>query len=345
MSSGTPHLHRITLIKYGAMGDILMTTPLLRQLRSLFTEAEIDYWLAQPFQGLLAGNPHLSQVIPFSERAMIDRPGEFLSVVQKIHARHYDAIFVLDKHPIFGLLARLGGAPHRAGFARNATMSWMVNNSIPYGALRHEVFYYLDLLQCVGAQPDYTDLELDYYPRDSAWNQSEAFFSPGKYAVCINSGGNNVREASHVRRLPAPLFEEALRQLAQHGSVALIGSAADRAFYESCQLPEQVLNLAGQLSLPQSARLLEQSAHIWSTDCGAMHLASAVRAKSIATVWGPTHPLRKKPLITPGHALWKDESAYDPAYEIWGKPTGGKFYQSITSADLEATTHWEPAAS
>jgi ADP-heptose:LPS heptosyltransferase len=331
---------RLALLKFGALGDVLMSTPLLRQLRGKFPEAVIDYWVAESFAGALVENPHVSNVVRFPPGALINRPGEFLALARSLRQGRYDAILLLDKHPVFGVLARLAGIPLRIGFARDSTMRWLINHCEPYGELRHEVYCDLDLMKGLGAQPDYEDVALDYFPRTPVDPADE--FAAGNFAVCINSGGNNARETTNLRRLETPLFQEILHQLAQHGSVILLGSASDGEFYRSVKLPGNVRNLAGQLSLAQSAWLLERSAQVLCTDCGAMHLATAAKAPRIATIWGPTHPERKKPLIGQVVTLWKDEDKYDPAYEIHGTQPTQRFHQSITPADLGAATRWAP---
>src|SRR4051812_6270759 len=108
---------KILLWKIGALGDIVMTTPLVRQLRRALPGASIDYLTGEGCAAILAGNPHLDRVVRFDAallyRAQAHRLLELLPLL-----RGYDCIFTLDKHWIFALLARLAGTPRRIGFRR-----------------------------------------------------------------------------------------------------------------------------------------------------------------------------------------------------------------------------------
>src|SRR3954469_178934 len=97
---------KVLLWKIGALGDVVMTTPLVRQLRARLPDAQIDYLVGRTSRVVLQGNPHLDQLLEFDERilfgAQLHRLGEILAQL-----RGYDLVLVLDKHWIFGWLALL----------------------------------------------------------------------------------------------------------------------------------------------------------------------------------------------------------------------------------------------
>lgn len=309
---------KILLWKIGALGDIVMTTPLVRQLRRAQPDACIDYLTGRNCVALLESNPFLDHVVAFDEgilyRRQAARLGELMDLL-----RGYDCIFTLDKHWIFALLARIAGAPRRIGFRRRALEGWLLTDKVPYGPVRHEVDYYLDLADAIGWGAAHTDRALDAPP------EKQQVVLPG-CTVLINSGGANANENSQVRRLPDALFAELIAVCAERGPVIFLGARGEADYYER-HASERCINLCGRTTLPQAISVLRQAARVITTDTGLMHLAAAVNPQ-VTAVFGPTHPRRKCP---PGaRFVWGDEAQYDDRYELYGTVPQGRYFESLT---------------
>jgi ADP-heptose:LPS heptosyltransferase len=313
----------VLLWKIGALGDVLMTTPLVRQLRAQLPGARIEYLVGRSCRVVLQGNPHIDRVLEFDERilhgAQLSRLGEVLALL-----RGYDVIYVLDKHWIFGWLARLARVPQRIGFRRRAVEGWPHTIAVPYGAVRHEIDCYLDLAAAAGIAVDRADRALHLPP-------AAPFDLPQPYAVAINSGGNNAGESSDVRKLPAPLFAQLVEMLAARTQVVFLGGPQEHADYQALALRHGARNLCGGTTLPQAWSVLAQAQAVYTTDTGLMHMAAACNHNVVA-VFGPTHPARKCP---PGaHAVWADADVYDPQYETYGRLPRGQYYGRVTADDI-----------
>lgn len=314
----------VLLWKIGALGDVLMTTPLLRQLRRQLPAARIDYLVGSGSRAVVEGNPHLDAVRTFDESILFRRQATRLGDVLAL-LRGYDTVFVLDKHWIFGWLARLSGVPRRIGFRRRSVEGWPHTRAAPYGALRHEIDCYLDLAETAGLAVDRADRAPELPGR-------ERFLLPDEpYTVAINSGGSNPGEASHVRKLPAPLFASLVEALKARGGVVFLGSPQEHAAYEPLARRYGGRNLCGSTSLRQAWDVLARAQAVYTTDTGLMHMAGAVSSPVVA-VFGPTHPLRKCP---PGaHWVWKDDALYDPAYEVFGRSPDGQYFRTLRLDDI-----------
>lgn len=316
--------------KFGAMGDLLMATPMLRQLRRALPSAHITCLAGGASAAAIAGHPACDRIETFDERSFTAAGAwRLASVLARLGAQ--ERVFVLDKHWSFGALARLSGVRERIGFDRDGAGRWHTR-AVAYGAIRHEVDYGLDLLAAAGLEVDRDDRLLDA-PQGQAAEDAEPLPAlPADYRVLINAGGLNPREHSAVRRLPAALFEDLVRRCAALGPVVFLGNAAERAHYPS--LGAATINLAGRTTLLQAAAVLRGARTVVTTDCGLMHLAGAVRAPTLA-LFGPTHPARKCP---PGAvALWCDEDRYDPTYETWGTVPSGRWFERMTPERIVAS--------
>lgn len=313
------HPNSVLLWKIGALGDVVMTTPLVRQLRRALPHARIDYLVGAASRAVVEGNPHLNAVRTFDEailfRQEVSRLGEVLALL-----RGYHTVFVLDKHWIFGWLAWVAGTPRRIGFRRRPVEGWPHTRAVPYGALRHEIDCYLDLAEAA-------DLPVNRADSAPELPAADRFVLPDEpYTVAINSGGSNPGEASEVRKLPAPLFASLVEALRARGTVVFLGSPQEHAAYETLARYGG-RNLCGSTSLREAWHILAHAQAIYATDSGLMHMAGAV-SSSLVAVFGPTHPLRKCP---PGAQwVWQDQGLYDPAYELFGRPPRGRYFSSLT---------------
>jgi ADP-heptose:LPS heptosyltransferase len=313
---------KILLWKIGALGDIVMTTPLVRQLRRAQPGACIDYLTGRNCAAAIQGSPHLDQVRTFDEtilyRSQPARLGEVLDLL-----RGYDCIFSLDKHWVFPLLARFAGAPMRVGFQRRWAEGVWLTHKVPYGPVRHEVDYYLDLADAAGWPADRGDRQLEA-------PQETAYPLPAGYTVLINSGGANANESSQVRRLPDALFARLVEACAQQGPVVFLGSRGEAGYYAPLA-SDRCTNLSGRTSLAEAIAVLRQADRVITTDTGLMHLAGAVNAK-VTAVFGPTHPLRKCP---PGARwVWGDAARYDARYELFGTVPRARYFETLTSEQI-----------
>lgn len=313
---------KILLWKIGALGDVVMTTPLVRQLRRAVPKASLHYLVGQSFRYVLEDNPYLDRLLVFDESILIQRQVYRLPEIMRLMAG-YDMVFVLDKHWIFSLLPALSRIPRRIGFRRLAHEAWLLTEAVPYGEVRHEIDYYLDLLEVAGWPVDRTDIRLDV-PRavDAP--------APSGATVLINSGGMNPNEATQVRRLPDTLFATLVEACSKDGPVVFLGASAERAYYDRFASP-RTDNICGKTSLPQALSVLAKAERIITTDTGLMHLAGAVNSQ-VTAVFGPTHPMRKCP--PQARWVWRDADSYDARYEVFGQAPRGSWFDSVTARDI-----------
>jgi ADP-heptose:LPS heptosyltransferase len=319
---------RIGIVKVGSMGDVLMTTPFLRQLRGGFPDAEIHYHVGSPSAAALEGNPDLDRIISFDPKIFYEKRwkqlGEWMRAVSQ---QNYDYLFILDKKLPYAIASRLIRRKRCLGFARSPLHSFLMDEVVPYGRLRHEVHYYLDLLKPL-FEPDYDDGRMRFGPSLPTMADiplMEDFPAGRPFDVWVNSGGINAKESGGARRLPPELFRRLLEHHVARGPVVLLGSAGDGAYYESALGPVPVKNWAGKLTLAQSTAVMQMARSVITTDCGAMHLAGCVQDRVIA-FFGPTHPARKLPLSGAAVAIWHDEEIYDDRYEVYGTSPNGAFF-------------------
>jgi len=328
---------KILFFKLGAIGDALMSTPLLRQVRKNRPKAQMDFLIGKHSSALLEENKNLDKVILFDEDVFTKkRIWKYVQLIRDVRKRKYDCIFVLDKHRIFNLTARLFGIKQRIGFDRKGKEGAFLTKKVYYDNSKHEIYYYLDMAKAAGMTADSRDNQLEI----SISNQDKDFAQRimkkmrlTNFLVLVNSGGNNPGEKSKVRKLPDHLFKELVKELSKKHKLVFMGSNAEARYYNRFMLNKNCYNLTGKTNLKQSAAIMAKAKKIITTDCGPMHVAAAVN-KNVISLFGPTDPMRKAPLHKGSKAIWKDKKIYQPDYELYGKSPQGPFFKDMAVSDI-----------
>lgn len=319
-------MKRFLVFKLGALGDVLMTTPLVRLLSR---EGEVDYLVGAGSACVLQNNPHISKLYQFDESILFRRRIlKVRDVMRPVGATRYDAVFVLDKHWIFSLLAMQANSPLRVGFRRDAL--GFLHRSVPFGGrIEHEVDNYLSLAGLIGLSAARAERSLVCVP-GSADVAHARNLAAGPYVVLCNNGGNNPGEQSDVRKMPPSLFEQIVLGLTKRHHVVFVGLKSEFHAYDRF-IGERTTNLCGRTEPMQAVALLMNASGVITTDCGVSHMAASVNPR-VLVVFGPTHPERKCP---PGaRYVWQDESHYSFAYEDFGSLPQGPFFGSIDAAQV-----------
>lgn len=334
----------ILLIKRGAIGDLLMATPLIRQIKQQLP-CRLDLLVGKAAAIAVKDNPYLDRVIIVEDKDFRLNSGVRLaSTMVSLHG-DYDYVFVLDKHWYLNLQAKLVGGK-TIGYNRDKISNLLLNKAAIYSDVsRYHCLYYLDLLSASGLCPvNHADITLDLTisQADKVYvNKEINLHNLEQFVVLVNSGGNNAKEVGGARMLPRDKIIALLVRLINSGKkVVLIGGKVDQENYaEYCsQLgqPARLFNWAGRFSLAQSAYLISLSEKFYTTDCGAMHLGVAMQMKErMLAFFGPTNPAHILPKSYLGSsAIWDDRAIFDPEYQLRGKvPGNDKSY--FSTLDME----------
>jgi heptosyltransferase-2 len=273
------------------IGDAVMSLPALRAVRARFPAAQISV-LAKPWvAALYEGERAITRVIPFETR---------WQAIRSLRAGHFDLGILLPNSFDSAVALRLGGVRRIVGYARDAR-SLLLSDAIPVprpGEIpRHERFYYLELLrraQLIDSIPDVPEIRLDALEEKRRRGQS-AFTSAG-IPLPVIGVSPGAAYGSAKRWLPER-FAEAAQRLAADigGSVAVFGSAAEKALCASVAGKAGARSFAGETSLRTFIDMAAACSLFLTNDSGAMHIAAAAGVPSV-TVFGPTDENATGPL-------------------------------------------------
>jgi len=325
---------KILLFKTGAIGDTLMTTPLVRQLRQSYPKARIDYLIGKSASQALLNNTNINNIIKFDEAIFFKKkPLKLINLIAGIREDNYDAIFVLDRHWIFNITARLFNIPTRIGFDRNGKEGCGLTHKIHYGRRRHDIYYYLNQLNALNIEPNYYDTKLDLILTKEDKNFANKFFRTHKLTkntigICPG-GGDNPGQTLNAKIWDVKNYAELVKKIKQ--PILLLGGPTDKHKEEIILKGKTLNSVIGTTTLHQSTALMAKCDNIICNDSGPMHMASTVNNNIIA-LFGPTDPKRLGPLNKNSKVLCKQK---EPSYNNRGKYFGnGKELNRIRVDDV-----------
>lgn len=264
------HMQKILVIRFSSIGDIVLTTPVLRCLKK--QKGFTVHVLTKPEYALLFdGNPYVDQV------HQLDR-----SIRQKaLQLRDENYSVVIDLHHNLRTLIfkQTIGLPGWSFPKRNIEKWLMVRLKINRLPQQHIVDRYMKTVEALGVINDMQGL--DYFiPYDTDVSE----YLPAEKYICWAIGAQHF-----TKKLPNEKIIRVCREL--HLPVLILGGKEDELNGELITRAAGgcARNLCGKLGLHQSALLVKNSLLLLSNDTGMMHIGAALQ-KPVISFWGNTIP-------------------------------------------------------
>jgi ADP-heptose:LPS heptosyltransferase len=299
--------YRVLIISLAGIGDTLLATPLIHELRANFPEAQLDalvLWAGS--RDLLDGNPYLNRV--FQKNLFKASKFETLRFLQPLRKTRYDVS--INTHPQsrihYRLLARLLGARLRLTHKYEcvgAADRFLVNRLLPQDYERHSVEQNFDFLAMLGKGQVLPKHELEIFlsPAEHQWAdrflKSHALNELRRLGIHIGSGGT---KNLALKRWPLERYIELLGKVRETWpdlAVLLFGGPEEeeelnkvRAVHNS----PRVLR-AHTDNLRQAAALMQRCSVFLSVDTALMHLAAAVKVPRQIVIEAPTFNKTNEP--------------------------------------------------
>ena len=273
----------ILLVRFSAIGDILLLTPLVRALRRKHPDARLTVVTRSGFAPLLARNPRISHVIGWDPLTSLSELGRRLRDLGFTHR--------LDLHnSVRSRLLRwhAGGAWTTYPKHRLARTALIHTHRDLYRDRRHVAERYFDAARGLEVSPDGGSLEMFLSRADL--EAAEGFLAArglgrSRQLIAVAPGA-----AHFTKRWPTHHWLALVQRLVEAGNdVVVLGGPQDLAIGEAVAAAggEFAASAAGAFDLPGSAALLKRARALVSGDTGLMHLATAVETPVIA-LFGPT---------------------------------------------------------
>lgn len=267
---------KFLLIRFSSIGDIVLTTPVIRCLKQQVPDAEVHFLTKQAFRDILDNNPYVDKVISLGD--------DWNGIISTLQEENYDQVIDLH-HNIRTLRVKraLKNVP-ATSFRKLNFQKWLLTafriNLLPK---IHIVDRYMETVASLGVAND--GKGLDYFIPE------KDHLSPEDLPTSHQMGyiGIVIGAALNTKKLPVHKLRELCKKIAY--PVVLLGGKEDMTDAQVIASVDEgkIYNACGKFNLNESAYLVQQAAMIITHDTGLMHIAAAFQ-KPVISIWGNTVP-------------------------------------------------------
>ena len=296
---------KVLIIRFSSIGDIVLTTPVIRTLKQQ-THAQIHYLTSARYRELLCANPYIDKLIAVEK----GNKRQFIGTLRK---ERYDYIIDLHHNMRTFILKRLLWRSKSYSFRKlnikKLLLVFLKWNRMPH---IHVVDRYLRTVAPLGVVPDGKGLDYFLQEKDCvplrtlppAFRKGYVVYVvAAKYRTKCLPISQMIRLCENVA-LPMVLLgdkkdAEYIQPLTDFFQNASLGGKSKKMLWNAC----------GKYRLSQSASLISQAQYVISHDTGLMHISAAFQ-KPIVSIWGSTvldlgmYPYRTKFIALENKKLW-----------------------------------------
>jgi heptosyltransferase-2 len=265
---------KFLIIRFSSIGDIVLTTPVIRCLKKQVPDAEVHFLVKNSFRSVVEYNPYIDklQVLAHSWELMIEL----------LKTENYD--YIIDLHHNLKTL-RIKKALKKKSFSfykLNIQKYFYTALKIKLLPKVHIVDRYMKTVESFGVKNDGAGLDYFIGPHEVTKNDIPASHSAG-YIACV------IGAAHGTKRWPVHKWKEFCNKM--NHPVILLGGKEDKNNGDEIAEadPVKIYNACGKFHINESADLVRKAKVVVTNDTGLMHIAAAFR-RPIISLWGNTIP-------------------------------------------------------
>lgn len=266
---------KFLLIRFSSIGDIVLTTPVIRCLKKQVPDAQVHFLTKDTFRSIIEHNPYIDKlhVLAHSWELMIE----------ELKTEGYD--YIIDLHHNVKSL-RVKKALRIKSFSfYKLNIEKYIYTSIKINILPkvHIVDRYLKTVESFGVRNDGAGLDYFIDPEEETKKGDIPASHLAGYIACV------IGAAHGTKRWPVHKWKEFCEKL-PHPTI-LLGGKEDAANGNKIASIDtvKIYNACGKFSINESADIVHKSKIVVSNDTGLMHIAAAYK-KPIISLWGNTVP-------------------------------------------------------
>ena len=274
---------RILIVRTDRLGDVILSTPVIRNLRLAFSKAFIAFMCLPYTREALEGNPDLDKVIIYDKYGKHKSLWSSIKFSFYLRKKKFDLALILHPTNRAHLITFLAGIPERVGWDKKLgkLLTRRIKHTKQEGK-KHELEYTLDLLRGLGIPIKHTDT---YFPILSKARttveqllKGEGIGEGDKFIVIHPSA------SCSSKRWPQERFQRVIKLLKSRVGfkIIVITSQSEKEFGERLVGDSGVIDLRESLSISEVGALLKQAALFISNDSGPVHIAASFNTPVIS---------------------------------------------------------------
>lgn len=312
----------IIIFRLDALGDLVLTTPLFRELKRNFPQASVTVVAQQAYRSILITNPYIDEVlgVPSMRHSWLPKGlSNLLAVLslywRELRGRRFDLAISprwdTDEH-LATLLCLLTKAGLRAGYSETSSPAKLRYNRglerafdvcLEPGPLQHEVLRNLAFVGALGGVVQQTALEIHLTPEDRA-RAERTLAGIDERSVVVGVG---IGAQSPGRRWPLERYAACLSELARQFDIVTVITCAPSEHADAMHLASVLENrsvISDSAEIRETCALLARCQLFIGNDTGSAHLAAAMRCPSIVISRHPQSGAAEHPNSPARFAPW-----------------------------------------
>ena len=279
---------KILILRLSSIGDILLTFPLIKALRTRFPNAEIDYVVKKQYAELVSANPHIGGIITFDKN---DGWEGLREIKRTIRVKGFDLIIDIHRNIRSWYLRKWIMGPKVLKYRKYLIRRWLlVLTKInlfkePVSLIER----YLDTVKKLGIESKKPNLEIYIPPQ--AYSRVKDIFKKQIHAGITRIAAFCPGAGFATKRWPVQGFCQVGNNLMNKGNtqIVVLGGAEDAALgeYIRSHVSGPVFNACGLFSILESAAIMSHCQIVLANDTGLLHVATALNKPTVA-IFGPT---------------------------------------------------------
>ena len=271
---------RILIIHTAFIGDIVLSTPLIKKLKEVYPNSDITYVTTPAGASILRNNPNISEIIEYDKRGKHKGLKGIYQLGKRLKYENFNLVITPHRYIRSSILSWLTGSPVRKGY-RNATASFLYTEKISYDRNKHEVE---KLLSFVSGKEE-KRYEIELYPNEQDVKKVDEMLKEykGKKLILLAPGSK-----WFTKKWPLEYFNEVIGQIMNREDIitGIIGGTDELAL--NIVSGGNVVDFRGKTTLLELAELIKRSELIVTNDSSPIHIATAWKNVRILAIFGPT---------------------------------------------------------
>ncbi|MCK4912198.1 MAG: glycosyltransferase family 9 protein [Candidatus Omnitrophica bacterium] len=267
---------KILIVRTDRLGDLVLSTPVINNLRLFYPKAHIAFMCRPYTRGALEGNPKLDEVIVYDKYGKQKSFWASIKFSFYLRKKKFDLVFILHPTNRVHWITFLAGIPKRIGWDKK--LSVLLTKRVKHRkqeGKKHELEYTLDILRAVDIPIKSKDTYFPITPEVEARIEQllkNKGIEEGDKFIVIHPSSSCIS-----KRWPEENFLKLIGLLRNRLSfkIIVITSQEERKFGEKLVSETGVIDLRGSLSISEVGALLKQAALFISNDSGPVHIADS----------------------------------------------------------------------
>ena len=311
---------KILIIRLSSIGDIILTTPVIRLLKKKYPDSTIDFVIKKQFAELLINHPEIDNFFIFDSKK---HPSNLRTIRQNIKQNNYDLIIDLHKNFRSYYLSLKSGAKKIVRYKKYIIARFLFVKFKKKIKKKFVPVYLRYLKSLTPFQIKYDNLGLDIFidqkTKQRIGQKYQIFLTDSKSFILGIAPGASIASKRWGAEGFRTVVEHFIGQ--QKTKIILFGNSEDRKFIELMGIKNHpaVLNTAGELSILKAGALMDYCHVVLTNDSGLMHLSAALKKKTVAIFGSTTEELGFFPSMTKNVIIQNNELKCRPCSHVGRK--------------------------